>query len=70
VKKDLHHELYKQCLFDRIELKHRQVCIRSHVHQIGVYEQKKTSLSPLDTKKYNTINALSTKAFDHYNMLE
>ena len=51
VKKDLRHELYKQCLDEHKEMKHKQIVIRSHGHQMGVYEQNKTSLSPLDTKK-------------------
>lgn len=40
VKKDLRHELYKQCLNEREEIKHTQVLIRSHGHQMGVYEQR------------------------------
>jgi len=51
VKKDLRHELYKQCLDKHKEMKHKQIVIRSRGHQMGVYEQNKTSLSPLDTKK-------------------
>ena len=50
VKKDLRHVLYKQCLKQRRDMKHKQIVIRSHGHQMGVYEQNKTSLSPLDTK--------------------
>jgi len=38
VKKDLRHELYKQCMDERKELKHKQIVIRSHVHQMVVYE--------------------------------
>jgi len=33
-------------------MKHKQTVIRSHSHQMGVYEQNKKSLSPLDTKKW------------------
>jgi len=52
VKKDLRHELYKQCPDEHKEMKHKQIVIRSRGHQMGVYEQNKTSLSPLDTKKW------------------
>ena len=51
VNKDLKHELYKWCLDDQKELKHTQVRINSQDHNIGVFKQVKTSLSPLDTKK-------------------
>jgi len=52
VKKDLRHELYKQCLDEHKEMNHKQIVIRSHGHQMGIYEQNKTSLCPLDTKKW------------------
>jgi len=32
VKKDLRHELYKQCLDEHAEIKHKQIVIRSHNH--------------------------------------
>ena len=51
VKKDLNHESYKRCLFDQKEMKYTEIRINSVGHQIGVYEQVKTSLNPLDTKK-------------------
>ena len=66
VKKDLRHELYKQCLDEHKETKHKQIVIRSHGHQIGVYEQNKTSLSPLDTKKWIAADGITTRAFGHY----
>jgi len=50
VKKDLLHELYKQCLDEHKGMKHKQIVIRSRAHQMALYEQNKTSLSPLDTK--------------------
>jgi len=66
VKKDLRHELYKQCLDEHKEMKHKQTVIRSHNHQMGVYEQNKTSLSPLDTKKWIAADGITTRAFGHY----
>jgi hypothetical protein len=35
LKKDLRHEHYKQCLVEGIELKNKQVAIRSNGHQMG-----------------------------------
>jgi len=66
VKKDLHHELYKQCLDEHKLMKHKQIVIHSHGHQMGVYEQNKTSLSPLDTKKWIAADGIITRAFGHY----
>ena len=65
VKKDIRHELYKQVLFEREEMKHTQVFIRSHDHMIGVYEQNKTSLSPMDTKKWIAADGITTYAYGH-----
>ena len=66
VKKDLRHELYKQCLDEQKEMKHKQIVIRSRGHQMGVYEQNKTSLSPLDTKKWIAADGITTRAYGHY----
>jgi len=65
VKKDIRHELYKQVLFEREEMRHTQVFIRSHGHMIGVYEQNKTSLSPMDTKKWIAADGITTYAYGH-----
>jgi hypothetical protein len=66
VKKDLRHDLYKQCLDEHKEMRHTQVVIRSTGHQIGVYKQVKTSLSPLDTKKWISPDGITTRAYGHY----
>jgi len=46
-------------------MKHKQIVIRSHGHQMGVYEQNKTSLSPVDTKKWIAADGVTTRAFGH-----
>jgi hypothetical protein len=66
VKKDLRHDMYKECLAERKEFRHIQTAIRSHGHHIGVYEQNKTSLSPLDTKKWIAADGITTRAYGHY----
>ena len=66
VKKDLRHELYKLCLDEREETKHKQIVIRSQGHRMLVYEQTKTSLSLLDTKKWIAPDGVTTRAFGHY----
>jgi len=70
VKKDLHHELYKECLFEQKQMRHTQVAIRSRGHEIGVYEQTKISLSPLDTKKWIADNGITTRAYGHHKIWE
>ena len=65
VKKDMRHDLYREALFGQREFKHTQVAIRSHGHQIGVYEQTKTSLSPTDTKKWVAPDGITTRAYGH-----
>jgi len=66
VKKDLRHELYKQCLDEHKEMKHKKIVIRSRGRQMGVYEQHKTSLSPLYTKKWIAADGITTRAYGHY----
>ena len=68
VKKDLRHDLYRRCLEERIEMKHKQVAICSHNHEMGVYEQIKTSLIPLDTKKWIAKDGITTRALGHHNI--
>lgn len=65
VQKDLQHKMYKECLEKRKEMRHKQTVIRSQDHQMGVYEQVKTSLSPLDTKKWIAPDGISTLAYGH-----
>ena len=54
VKRDLSHELYKDCLFNsRMDLTVKQYNIESKNHNLGVYEHIKTSLTAFDSKKVN-----------------
>lgn len=66
VKKDLRHDLYKQCLNERKQMVHQQVALRSRKHQIGLYEQNKISLSPMDTKKWIAPDGVTTRAHGHH----
>ena len=52
IKKDLNHEIYKDCLFNsRMDMKVTQYNIESKNHELGVYEHVKTSLTAFDSKK-------------------
>ena len=66
VKKDLTHELYVRSLQDRKQMTYTQVVIRSHEHQIDVYEQNKISLSPLNTKRWISPDGVTTLAYGYY----
>ncbi|BFZ23189.1 hypothetical protein BsWGS_26228 [Bradybaena similaris] len=70
VKMDLIHELYTKSLFEIIEYRHTQRAIRSKGHQIGVYEQIKTTLSPLDTKKWIAEDGITTLAYGHWRIAQ
>ena len=66
VKKDLRHEMYKESLNECKQFRHKQVAIRSHSHQMGVYEQNKNGLGPLGTKKWIADGGITTRAYGHY----
>jgi hypothetical protein len=65
VKKDRHHEIYKECLEKWKKFYHIQTAIRSSGHQTGVYEQNKTCLSPLDIKNWIAADGITTRAYGH-----
>jgi hypothetical protein len=66
VSQDLTYDMYKKCLDEGVVFKHKQVAIRSKDHRIGVYENEKISLSPLDTKRYLLEDGVHSYAFGHY----
>lgn len=66
VNKDLTHELYKNCLLKGEEYRHTQLAIRSKGHKIGLYEIDKTSLSPIDTKRFILEDGIHTLAYGHW----
>ena len=65
VKKDLRYELCKECIDNDKQFKHKQVYIRSNNHQMGVYEQNKTCLNSIDSKKWIAPNRIDTRAYGH-----
>ena len=69
VKMDLTYELYVRSMQERKQMTHTHVVIRSQEHQIGVYEQNKISLSPLDTKRWIESDGVTTLAYGHYRIL-
>jgi hypothetical protein len=65
VVKELSHDLYKKSLFGEVEMRHEMYCIKSENHNMGVYKINKTSLSPLDTKKYINKDGITTLAYGY-----
>ena len=65
VSKILHHDMYKDALLNRKVYRSTQVTLRSKKHKIGVYRQTKTSLCPLDTKRYILEDGIETLSYGH-----
>ena len=70
VNMDVGYEMYKDCILNGTEYSFSQTVLRSKSHKIGVYEQTKKALSPLDTKRYILDNGIDTLAFGHYKIKE
>ena len=66
VKKDIYHAMYKQSFDKCKQFRHKQIAIRSHDHQMVVYEKNKITLSPFDTKKWIADNGITTRGYRHY----
>ena len=68
--KSLSFDNYKNCLFNQQTYSNEQTLLRSKDHKIGFYKQLKSSLTPIDTKRYNLDNGIDTLAFGHYKISE
>ena len=66
VKKRIHFNHYKDCLFSGQDQYARMVTFRSKLHQISTIEQIKKSLSRYDDKRYILDDGISTRAHGHY----
>ena len=67
IRKQLQHELFEQCLFDRQHQEHSMNMIRSDHHRLFTISQTKRTLSPYDDKRYILSNGISSLAHGHYN---
>ena len=65
VKQYIKHEQYKKALFGRRTFKHEMNTIRSQGHQIYSLRMNKTSLSPLDTKRWIADDGITTYAYGY-----
>ena len=66
VKNQITHENYLDCLFEGKTFKHQMNMLRSYNHQIYGINVNKTSLSPLDTKRWISDDGINTFAFGHF----
>ncbi|XP_071653374.1 uncharacterized protein [Temnothorax longispinosus] len=57
---------YVECLRNARELKTRQSCIRSTLHEVNTVSEQKLALSPHDDKRYVTSNGEETLPWGHY----
>ncbi|XP_046861648.1 uncharacterized protein LOC124454940 [Xenia sp. Carnegie-2017] len=65
VKKHISHAQYKEALFESKRFRHGMDMLRSRGHQIFGEHVNKTSLSPLNTKRWIAADGISTLACGH-----
>ena len=70
VKDQITRENYLDCLFEGKTFKHQMNMLRSYNRQIYGINVNKTSLSPLDTKRWISDDGINTLAFGHYTILK
>ena len=66
VKKKIHFEHYKNCLYSGRNYYATMVSFRSKLHKVDTVEQIKKSLSRYDDKRYILEDGISTRAHGHY----
>ena len=66
VKKKIHFDHYKECLFSGQDHYARMVTFRSKLHVVDTVEQIKKSLSRFDDKRFILDDGISTRAHGHY----
>ena len=66
IKKNIHHEDYKNVLFNNKQIHHEMKTIRSEKHQLGSFELNKISLSCFDDKRYIHNDGITSHAYGHW----
>ena len=66
LKKEVKHQDYKDCLFERKEYQHSMMGFQSKQHRVYTIKQVKKSLSPYDDKRYILENGYTTRAHGHH----
>ncbi|KAK3707293.1 hypothetical protein QZH41_004239 [Actinostola sp. cb2023] len=65
VKNHIHHEQYKEALFEKRTFRHGMDVLRSERHRIYGQHLNKVSLSPFDSKRWIAENGVDTLAYGH-----
>ena len=66
VKKPLHHDLFRHCLFSKYKVVPTMTQLRSHCHQFTINEIDKVTVSSFDDKRFLLDNGFSSFAYGHY----
>ena len=66
LEKEVKHQDYKDCLFEKREYQHTMMGFRSDKHQVYTQKQTKKSLSPFDDKRYILEDGYTTRAHGHH----
>ncbi|XP_033725181.1 DNA polymerase-like [Pecten maximus] len=66
IRRDLRHEMYRDCLFDNRTIMTKMNSIRSDKHQLYVYTVNKSGLCAFDDKRWVLPNRYDTLSFGHY----
>ena len=65
-KKQIRHDNYKTCLFDKNQTKRSMNQIRSYGHEIYYIKLNKITLSPYEDKRFILEDGVNTLAHGHY----
>ena len=70
--KKITHSNYKECLFENIQMKHKQTRIIQDSHKMFTADQNKVSLSPFNDKKWikRDGDVFKTYSFGHFRIQE
>ena len=66
LKKEVKHQDYKDCLFQRREYQHSMMGFQSQQHRVYTIKQMKKSLSPFDDKRFILGDGFTTRAHGHH----
>ena len=65
VKKSLHHEAYRDCLFNKTTMQKEMTQLRSENHQIIVNRLSKVALNAFNDKRYLLGDGIQSVAYGH-----
>ena len=70
--KNITHEMYRECIFDKKQYVHKQTKIMQDMHEMYTVEVNKTSLSPFNDKKWikRVDSDFTSYSFGHYKIEE